>query len=255
MPPSRLAAVRTNERVVAAVAVLLLTAGAIVLGNLVLVVAGVVAGFAGVELTPLRTVLLSLAALQGVGFVGGGLAYLYWRGGPSVPIAFPSLNQWGLVLVGWVAMLAANLVTGLLTQLANIPTPESTVTDLALGNPTVILVLFVASFLIIGPGEDFFFRGVVQGRLREVFGPKAAIGLATVMFGLIHVTNFLGSPPISIAATIGRLTVVSVVLGGLYEYTDNLTVPVAIHAVYNATLFGLLYLATVYDIEPAVVLL
>ena len=250
-----LASVRRNERVVATVAVLLLTVGAIVLGNLVLVAVGVVAGLTGLELTSLRTVLLSLVALQGIGFIGGGLAYLYWRGAPAVPIAVPSLNQWGLVLVGWVAMLAANIVTGIATQLANIPMPQSSITDLALGNPTVIIVLFVASFLIIGPGEDFFFRGVVQGRLREVFGPKAAIALATVTFGLIHVTNFVGSPPISIAATVGRLIVVSTVLGGLYEYTDNLAVPVAIHSVYNATLFGLLYVATIYGVEPAFVLL
>lgn len=254
MSASRLAAVRMNERVVATVAVLSLTVGAIVFGELAFVLGDVAAAAANIELTSLRTTLLSLVALQGVGFIGGGLAYLYWRGAPAVPIAFPSLNQWGLVLVGWVGMLAANIVTGIATQLANIPMPNSSVTDIALGNPTVIIVLFVASFLIIGPGEDFFFRGVVQGRLREVFGPKAAIALATVIFGLIHATNFVGSPPVSIAATVGRLIVVSTVLGGLYEYTDNLAVPVAVHSVYNATLFGLLYVATIYGVEPAFVL-
>ncbi len=42
-------------------------------------------------------------------------------------------------------------------------------------NPDVLLLLIPASFLLIGPGEELLFRGVVQGRLRDYFGLMSGV--------------------------------------------------------------------------------
>lgn len=233
---------RFDPRLVAVAAVVVLTVVAFVVGN----VSGV--GFlllvetASGDVTPLVRTLLSLGSLQLLGLVGVGGLYLWRRGAPGIPASIPSLRGVAVVVVGWFLMLGGAAVTGLLVDALGVEAPQSAVTQLATSDPTVLLVLFVASFLIIAPTEELFFRGVVQTRLREVFGPVGAIGIATVVFGLAHTAGFSGSA-LSIAVTILRLTVVAVVLGVAYEYTENLTVPVAIHAVYNATLFGALYVA------------
>jgi membrane protease YdiL (CAAX protease family) len=41
------------------------------------------------------------------------------------------------------------------------------------------------------------------------------------------------------------ILVVAVVLGVVYEYTNNIVVPALVHGLYNATLISLAYLALV----------
>ncbi len=43
----------------------------------------------------------------------------------------------------------------------------------------------------------------------------------------------------------------SLIFGYLYAETDNLVVPTAAHAAFNAFQFGLLYLALEFDLEVA----
>jgi len=233
---------RFDPRLVAVAVVVLLTIAAFVVGNVAGV--GFLLLFEAVRggVTPLERTLLSLGSLQLLGLVGVGGLYLWRRGAPKIPVSLPTLRGVAVVVACWFLMLGGAVVTGLLVDALGIEVPQSAVTQLATSDPNVLLVLFVASFLVIAPTEELFFRGVVQTRLREVFGPVGAIGIATVVFGLVHVAGFSGSA-LSVAVTILRLTVVAVVLGVAYEYTDNLAVPVAIHAVYNATLFGALYVA------------
>jgi hypothetical protein len=50
--------------------------------------------------------------------------------------------------------------------------------------------------------------------------------------------------------SISLLVFPSVVFGIVYEYTNNLVVPVLIHGAYNATLFSLLYLAVKFAEMP-----
>lgn len=248
---------RLDPRLVAVAAVVLLTVAAFVVGNVTGV--GVLLLLESVEggTTPLERTLLSLGSLQLLGLAGVGGLYLWRRGAPDIPVSLPNLRGGAVVVAGWFLMLGGAVVTGLLVEALGVEAPTSAVTQLATSDPNVLLVLFVASFLVIAPTEELFFRGVVQTRLREVFGPVGAIGIATVVFGLVHVAGFSGSA-LSVGVTILRLTVVAVVLGVAYEYTDNLAVPVAIHAVYNATLFGALYVAVRFagvDPTPAVVVL
>jgi membrane protease YdiL (CAAX protease family) len=104
------------------------------------------------------------------------------------------------------------------------------------------LALVPLSFLLIGPGEELLFRGVVQGRLRQAFSPIAAVVIASAIFAAVHVVALSGSAG-GRAVTVGVLFLPSLVFGAAYERTGNLVVPSLIHGGYNATLFGLFYLS------------
>ena len=104
---------------------------------------------------------------------------------------------------------------------------------------------------IVGPFEELLYRGVVQGRLRESFGPPAAILLASLIFALIHLPahGFGAAGLAPTAASMAALVGGSIVFGGLYEWTGNLTVVALVHGLYNSILLALLYVVTVYGPE------
>nr|WP_305794470.1 CPBP family intramembrane glutamic endopeptidase [Halomarina rubra] len=108
-------------------------------------------------------------------------------------------------------------------------------------NPTLLLVLIPLSVLLVGPGEELFYRGVVQGWLRESFGPVGAIVAASVLFASIHVPGLVGSSGLAVLATLAIIGFLALYLGALYEYTGNLVVPALVHGLYNATQFALAY--------------
>jgi hypothetical protein len=85
-----------------------------------------------------------------------------------------------------------------------------------------------------GIGEEALFRGVMQTGLVPVVGLPAAVALTSVAFGLAH---YLSLTYAAYAA------LVSVYLGVLLVYTDNLLVPVIAHAAYDFV--ALVYLTRV----------
>ncbi|EMA52637.1 hypothetical protein C450_11078 [Halococcus salifodinae DSM 8989] len=113
----------------------------------------------------------------------------------------------------------------------------------ALGLPTVLAFGLITIF-IVAPAEEFLFRGVIQGRLRETVGAVPSIVGASLLFGGVHVLNYTGSAT-SIVAHVGLLIVVSFVFAYAYERTGNLTVPILIHGIYDSTLFLLAYVGSV----------
>lgn len=196
----------------------------------------------GVSVTPGLAVLLSAVLLQGVAFGGVSLAYLRVRGLDLsfVGLAVPDLREALAAASGYVLALLGAFSMVFLVFLADLDPARNRIADLGEGNPEVFLLLAVISFLLIGPGEELLFRGIVQGSLREVFEAPAAIVLATVIFAAAH-TPSLAGPLSGRALTVGLLFVPGLVLGIAYEYTDNIAVPALIHGAYNATLFVLAY--------------
>jgi membrane protease YdiL (CAAX protease family) len=80
-----------------------------------------------------------------------------------------------------------------------------------------------------GIGEELLFRGLFQMGLTSIFGEGIvgvvlAVLLTSLVFGLAHAitpTYFVGA------------FLVSLYLGFLFDYTGNLFVPIAIHALYD----------------------
>lgn len=226
-----------------AVALAVALAGVALGGGNLLVLAGAVAlQLAGVNITPSIAIVLSTVLLQGVTFGGLAAAYIAWRGRPESYGGFqlPSLKEVVIAVGGYVGMFVVLIALSYLVQQTGAPTSENAVTEIAKGDPAVLLVLLPLSFLLIGPGEELLFRGIIQSELRDVFPAWAAIPIACLVFASAHVTSLVGSLGGTLV-TIGLLFCVSLVFGVIYEYTRNLTVTAFIHGAYNATLFLALY--------------
>jgi len=138
-----------------------------------------------------------------------------------------------------------------LTALQAQPETSNQAAELGLQNPELLLWLVPLSVLVIAPGEEFLFRGVVQGRLREAFPARIAIPLTAALFALVHYFSLTGGSGGRLIA-IAILFLPSLVFGIAYERTQNLVVPILIHGSYNATLVLLLYVTiTMFGEMPA----
>ena len=91
---------------------------------------------------------------------------------------------------------------------------------------------FAVLALSAGIGEEFLFRGLIQGALSGVLGTQfpsipatwIALAVASLLFGLMH--------PITRTYAI-VCVLVGLYLGGLWIYTGNLLVSIVIHAAYD----------------------
>jgi len=262
----------TDERprlqsAIALVSALGLGAGGLALGFVLFIIAGAGIVIAtGRELPTFGILVLSLVFVQGIGCAGVALSYYKLRpvvaprvrslldlGGEGrsfeIPVSVPSLRQVGIVLAGYAAAIVWVMISGiLLTVVQNIRgqslnTGENAAAEIGRTNPELLLLLIPASILLIGPGEELLFRGVVQARIRERFSRVPGIAIASLFFAALHIVALVGG------SLVGNLVVVSIlfgtatVFGVAYEYADNIVVPSLIHGLYNATLFTLLYVS------------
>ncbi|MFB6304999.1 MAG: lysostaphin resistance A-like protein [Haloferacaceae archaeon] len=223
-------------------------AGGMALGGLAAGVALVVAVVSavravGVDPSPAALLVLSLLLVQGVTFGGVGLAYFRARGrSPRSLVASPTVRDLAVAAAGYVLALGAAVAGAVAVSFAGLETGRNVVAEAAIRNPDLLLLLVPASFLLVGPGEELLFRGVVQGRLRETLSAPAAVVLAAALFAAVHFVALSGSVGARLV-TVLVLFGPALVFGTAYEVTDNLVVPALIHGAYNATLFSLLYVS------------
>jgi membrane protease YdiL (CAAX protease family) len=78
--------------------------------------------------------------------------------------------------------------------------------------------------LLAGAGEEFFFRGWLQGTLTDKFEVWIGIAIASVIFGLAHYL----SPTYAIYAGL-----TGIYLGVIYQVSGNLYIVMLIHAFYD----------------------
>jgi hypothetical protein len=184
-------------------------------------------------------VLLGATAAGQVAFLAVGYAYVRVRDVP-VPVRRPSKRDLVVILAG--VVLALVVATGLSVLLSVLDlVPDSVIGDVATTDPTFLLGLAALSVVLVAPAEELLFRGAIQGRLRQRIGPIPAVLGASLLFGSMHLANYSGGLASVVAGAL-LITAVGCVLGALYEYTDNLVVPVVTHAVYNVVLMVVAYL-------------
>ncbi|WP_416838995.1 CPBP family intramembrane glutamic endopeptidase [Haloferax sp. DFSO52] len=164
----------------------------------------------------------------------GILVAIALLGGVSVSIPTRGDLRW--VALGLVGSFAAVGLLVAASTVVDLSPVESVVGDAAVVDPTILVALALLSIFVIAPAEELLFRGAVQGRLRKTFGPLGAIVLASAIFASLHVFNFVGGG-IVILVPVTALFLVGAVFGYIYERTENLAVPIAVHGLYNATLF------------------
>jgi hypothetical protein len=233
--------------VAVAVAIVGIVAGtALVFGSLTAIQAS------GVRITPLGFIVASLVLLQGVAFGGVALGYLRYRGLSTdyLGVRVPSLPEVGAVVVGYVTAIGVAITGAIVVTAAGVQAGSNQAAELGAENPEVLLLLIPASILIIGPGEELLFRGVVQNRLRETFDAVPGIVIASAIFAAIHFVALSGGAGARLVSIV-VLFFPSLVFGAVYEYSKNLVVPALVHGIYNATLFTLLYVAIQFaDAQP-----
>jgi len=189
---------------------------------------------------------LTLIFGQYVAFAGLALVYLNYRGldGEGIRsylgVRWPTLGELGLVVGGWLVIFVLILVSSIVVQALGAPSAQNQTGELAMNNPDIILPLIAAMFLVVGPCEEILYRGVVQGRLRERFSAVPAILGASVVFAAIHVMALTGGAGARLT-TITLLSIPALVLGTIYEYTENIVVVALLHGLHNSVLLGLLY--------------
>ena len=183
------------------------------------------------------------AVLQFLGFgVGVGGYLLVTRDWDLVEVRVPTLRTVGLVAVGVVALLLAQIAIARLLTVLGISVAQNQVVVTGQQDPRYFLYMIPVAIFLVGPFEELVFRGGVQGILRRTWGPSVAIVVASVLFGLVHWIALTGGggsriPYVTVAATLG------LVLGYLYERSRNLVVPAVVHGLYNTVLFGAQYLS------------
>lgn len=87
--------------------------------------------------------------------------------------------------------------------------------------------------LLIGPGEEIFWRGFLQRRLQVHLGPWQGFAVATALYAGIHVGS--GNPMLILAALI-----CGIFWGFLYMRTGSLLLVLVSHVVWDLTVFLLL---------------
>lgn len=102
-----------------------------------------------------------------------------------------------------------------------------------------LAVLIALIFLVNAPVEEALFRNVIQKRLGSALESRLALGVAALVFGLIHVPFYLNGGVLGAVIPILLVTVAGAGFGIVYVRTQNLVAATLSHAVYNAVQVGL----------------
>lgn len=180
-----------------------------------------------------------------------GLAYLRFRPvNVHYGVRWPTLRDAGWIVGGVVL----SVVVAVFIELLVIPFGDGGATTISsaasVSNPLVIYtIFFVGNLIFIAPIEEFLFRGVIQGRLRESFGPIVAISITSIGFALGHIPSywFGGSAlaSVSVAGALLGIAAGGFVLGAIYERTESLLIVSIIHGLLNSIGIGIALLASV----------
>jgi membrane protease YdiL (CAAX protease family) len=230
---------RTGRSRAAAVAVGLTIVG-LVVGTLLGAIPVVAALVGGIDLGVGVLVVALVLTMVGYALVGG----LYIRRYLPVAVRIPTGRDLLYVAGGLVVALAAVVILSLLVFSLGFEGAPNSIGVVGEEAPVFLLAVAVLSILLVGPAEEFLFRGAVQGRLRRAFGPVGAIVGASLLFGSIHALAVVGTLGATLVS-VGLISIVSLVLGYVYEKTGNLVVPALVHGFYNATLLTVSYLSLV----------
>jgi membrane protease YdiL (CAAX protease family) len=205
----------------------------------------------GLEFTPVAGIFVSVV-LADVVFASVALGFLLVtdRGVGYVDLGLPDLRDLAYFGLGMVALFGVLITVRLLTLALELPATPNQITQAARqGHPETLLVLVPLQFLLVAPAEELLNRNVIQKYLYDTFSRPGAVVVASAVFASAHVFSYGGDSVVGMAVSLTSVFLLSLVLGVIYERTENLTVPIAVHGTFNALQFLLLYVAIVYGPE------
>lgn len=224
------------------VTVLLIGFSGFAVGALLTLVAVALLGTIGIDVLerPVLQIVVSVVTLQGLGFGSVALFYLSTRdeGFDLLMASVPDLRDFVWIAGGLISLFAALIGLNLIQMTLGIESAEHSLQELGTQTPELLLVLVPLSILLVGPGEELLFRGIIQRLLTIRFGVAIGIVIASVIFSVAHVGSLTGE---GLLPTLVTYVVLSLILGVAYEYSGNLVVPAVIHGLFNAIQFLVLY--------------
>lgn len=136
-------------------------------------------------------------------------------------------------------------INGVITVF-NLPAADHPLVMEARTNPEILAVLFVIVFTLNAPIEELYFRNILQKRVGEELSPWVAILVTSALFTVFHVPTLLSMTfSIAVIPSLFILFCVSIVFGVVYEETQNIIVPIIVHAIYNAVQLGYIALTII----------
>lgn len=217
--------------------------GLVAIGVWTLVGVSVVDAFVPGDPTPMQQTAISAVSLGlGTGTVASVFLWTSDRTWSYVDFAIPDRRDVGYVLVGVVGLLVVLQVLSLAFAQFGVETADHSIEQTAQGNPSILLIMIPASWLIIGPGEELLYRNVVQKTLYDAFSERTAVVVASAIFALVHILAYAANAtPVQTLITLVVIFFLSLILGTTYLRTGNLTVSAMIHGTYDALLFAAMY--------------
>lgn len=145
--------------------------------------------------------------------------------------------------LGLATVVVSLTVVGILVRVTGSEqAPEQLIGGDVIEDPVQLLLAVLIAVVLAPLAEELIFRGLLHRNLRRRMRIVPATLVSSVLFAVVHVDVVLSQP----IALVG-LTLAGAVMAIAYERTGSLIVPVAIHAVYNATTLVALVVASRLD--------
>jgi membrane protease YdiL (CAAX protease family) len=151
------------------------------------------------------------------------------------------LGTLGMAALGWVVVFGLQILVGavVVTLLGPDAAPEAggLPSDVLEGPPWSL----VLGAVVVAPvAEELYFRGFLLQGLWRSFGPRWAIVLSAVVFGIFH----FGGARLQTVLPMVSATLIGLVFGYLFVRTRNLAVTVLAHALVNGVAISVVLFLT-----------
>lgn len=142
------------------------------------------------------------------------------------------LSKWDAAVVG-IGVVGGMLVSALFSGILLLSPIEPAVHMTFRNNSSLTAGVFLTSVVVAPVFEEFLFRHIIQRRGLSWARPSVRVTLPTILFQALHISAYPGA---SLAAwlTVAVGIPASFAFAISYEVTDNLLVPILIHAIVNA---------------------
>lgn len=172
-----------------------------------------------------------------------GLGYLHWRRDTPLVVARIPTRRDGLFILGGALTLIA-VIVGLdfILSRVGLEPAENVAVETGREHPELFLYYIPIVLLLNAPAEELLFRGVIQGLFRRAYGVIPGVLAASALFGVVHYIALVGEGSVLVYVLIAFIS--GIILGLLYEFTENLLVPTVVHAIWNCLVYLSLYAET-----------
>jgi len=149
-------------------------------------------------------------------------------------IKLPSNIGLGLI-IGVAGYLAGTVFTAILNLFIPIEVPEWFLKALTATSPVDLLILLALTWILVGPCEEVFFRGFVQGTLTRWRGSTVGLVVGALIFGFAHYSPELWY------RTLGAVFL-GLIYGTVYLWRRSLIPVIVAHALNDTIAFALAFL-------------